>query len=291
MGLWAAGDGDIHRTSVDGQGDSDGTVYTDTFASKPGVTLSDCQLRVALYRLPGSTARPIVHSLGAVASALPEDTSVQTSPPGGAEGTELAVPHYSQNVHSGQYPQYDGGGEAWCSPTSTAMVTDYWGEHPSPADLAWVDPSYADPDVDVAARGTFDYTYDGTGNWPFNVAYAAHYGLVGEVTQLRSLAEVEKFIKVGIPVITSVSFSSSELDGAGYSTSGHLMVIVGFTKAGDVIANDPASHSDSVVRHVYKRAQFENVWLPSTRSDGIVYLIHPAGWPMPRNIAGLPTNW
>lgn len=216
---------------------------------------------------------------------------MQARPPGGAEGTELAVPHYSQNVHSGQYPQYDGGGEAWCSPTSTAMVTDYWGEHPSPADVAWVDSSYADPNVDVAARGTFDYTYDGTGNWPFNVAYAAHYGLVGEVTQLRSLAEIEKFIKVGIPVITSVSFSSSELDGAGYSTSGHLMVIVGFTKAGDVIANDPASHSDSVVRHVYKRAQFENVWLPSTRSDGIVYLIHPAGWPMPRNIAGLPTNW
>ncbi len=291
---WVAGrpvDGDIHRTSVDGQGDTDGTVSTDTFFARSGVTLSDYQLRVTLYRLPGSTARPVLHSLGAVASALPDDTSVPTSPLGGAEGIELSVPRYSQNVHEGQYPEYDGGGEAWCSPTSTAMVTQYWGKQPSAADLSWVDPSYADPQVDVAARGTFDYTYDGTGNWPFNVAYSAHYGLAGEVTQLRSLNEAEQFIKAGIPLITSVSFQSSELDGAGYSTDGHLMVIIGFTATGDVIVNDPASHSDQVVRHVYKRAQFENVWLPASRSDGIVYLIHPAGRPMPRSIAGLPANW
>jgi hypothetical protein len=80
----------------------------------------------------------------------------------------------------------------------------------------------------------------------------------------------------------SVSFKSHELDGAGYGTNGHLMVIVGFTTDGDVVVNDPASHlipDDGQVRTVYDRAQFENVWIP--HSGGIVYVIHPASVPLP----------
>ena len=96
-----------------------------------------------------------------------------TSAPGAAAGIELAVPSYAQSIHGGEYPQYGGGGAAWCSPTSTAMVMEYWGLGPSAADLAWVDPALADPCVDHAARFTFDAAYDGTGNWPFNTAYAA----------------------------------------------------------------------------------------------------------------------
>lgn len=291
MGRWASDDADFHRTSVSQQGDDDGYVATDTFFSNDGISLRDYQLRVTLYRLAGTHKTPVVREIGAVASALPADTSVPTSPLGGAEGIELKVPSYAQNLHIGQYTNYGGGGEAWCSATSTAMVADYFGAYPSQQDLAKIDPSYVDPDVDVAAIGTYDYDYDGTGNWPFNVAYAAHYGLSGEVTQLRSLNEAEQFIKAGIPLITSVSFKSSELDGAGYSTDGHLMVIVGFTKTGDVITRDPASNSDAGVRNVYKRGQFENVWLPATRSDGIVYVIHPSRMPLPRSESGLPHNW
>ena len=291
MGRWASDDADFHRTSVSKQGDDNGYVATDTFFSSDGVTLQTYQLRVTLYRLAGSHKTPTLRAVGAVASALPSDTSVPTSPLGGAEGIELDVPSYAQNLHAGQYVKYGGGGEAWCSATATAMVADYWGAHPSKAELAQIDPSYVDPDVDVAALGTYDYDYDGTGNWPFNVAYAAHYGLAGEVTQLRSLNEAEQFIKRGIPLITSVSFTSSELDGAGYSTDGHLMVIVGFTEDGDVITRDPASNTDAGVRNVYKRSQFENVWLPSTRSDGIVYAIHPSWLPLPQPEGGLPHNW
>src|SRR3989442_6042529 len=32
----------------------------------------------------------------------------------------------SQELHHGEYPQFDNGGEAWCSPTSTAMVVGHW---------------------------------------------------------------------------------------------------------------------------------------------------------------------
>jgi len=150
-----------------------------------------------------------------------------------------------------------------------------------------VDPSYADPQVCHAARSTYDHQYGGCGNWPFNAAYAATFdGLQGVVTRLASLTEAETLIAAGIPVITSQSFLKTELTGAGYGTSGHLMAIVGFTKDGDVVANDPASPSDEAVRRVYRRREFETVWLRTKRHDadgkvrsgsgGICYLYFPA---------------
>ena len=290
MGRWASGDGDIHRTSLGGQGDTDGTIAIDTFLSRKGVTLTDYQLRVTLLRLPGVTAGPTVRSIGALASALPDDKTVAVSPVGVAGGIELAVPRYSQDVHLGHYPQFDGGGEAWCSPTSTEMIVEYYGAYP--ADVSWVLPQPHDsPSVDYAARYTYDYHYQGTGNWPFNTAYSATYGLDAFVTQLRSLAEAERFIAAGIPLTVSVSFNSSELDGAGYSTSGHLMNIVGFTTNGDVIANDPVAADNDGVRRVYDREQFENVWIPSARSGGIAYVVYDNAHPLPPNAPGAPHNW
>ena len=138
--------------------------------------------------------------------------------------------------------------------------------------------------VDYAARNVFDYNYDGAGNWPFNTAYAGRYGLESFVTRLRSLAEAELFIAAGIPLVASVSFKKSQLDGAGYGTNGHLMVIVGFTDSGDVVVNDPASHlipDNAQVRVVYDRGQFENAWVP--HSGGIVYVIHPTSVALPRH--------
>ncbi len=304
MGRWASGDADLKRASLDGQGDPYSTIWTDTFSiddPAAGVLLESYQLRLTLYRAPGQRAAPRVWRLGAMASNVPSRLTVAPSDGHIAWGKELPVPRYSQNIHIGQYPEYDGGGEAWCSPTSTEMVVEYWGYHPSRADLAWVDPSYADPQVDHAARGTYDYEYEGAGNWPFNTAYAASYGgLDAIVTRLHSLDEIEVFIRAGIPVVTSQSFLASELDGANYSTSGHLFVVVGFTPAGDVIVNDPASSSDAAVRNVYKRAQSEQVWLRSKRpradgtivstgSQGIVYLIKP--WWKPWPVVAGSTNW
>ncbi|SBT50726.1 C39 family peptidase [Micromonospora auratinigra] len=301
LGRWASGDADIKRTSVDKQTDKTSSVWTDTLAiDNPagGTLLRAHQLRVTLYRDPASTATPVLRSVGAMSSNVPDRFTVAPSAGGTAWGTELAVPRYSQEIHAGQYPEYDGGGEAWCSPTSTEMLVEYWGR--KPADTSWVDPTYADPTVDHAARMTYDYQYQGAGNWPFNTAYAAGFpGLEAKVTRLHSLAELEYFIAAGIPVATSVSFLASELDGAGYGTSGHLMTVIGFTATGDVIANDPASPTDAAVRHVYQRDQFEQIWLRTRRttasggtgsgSGGIVYLIKPTtvAWP---TVAG-STNW
>jgi peptidase C39-like protein len=292
MGRWAYGDADFHRTSVGGQGDADGYIAVDTFFAKDH-PMTGYRLRVTLYKSPGSAAVPTVSAVGAVASDMPNAKPYVPSPLGGAEGIELAVPRYSQEIHAGEYPQFDGGGEAWCSPTSTSMILGYWGRGPSAADYAYVYgdyPSVADPWVDYAARYTYDYRYQGAGNWPFNTAYAAHFGLEGEVTQLRSLYEAEQFVKAGIPLVASLAFSSNKLGGFLFkSTSGHLLTIVGFTPSGDVISNDPASTSDAAVRHVYDRTQFERAWLTST--GGIVYVIHPASVALPPPAVPSQPNW
>ena len=172
--------------------------------------------------------------------------SVATSPvrSNPALGKVLPVPRYSQMVHEGEYPQYDGGGEAWCSPTSTTMVLAYYDALPAPSTWAWVHDGYPDPEVAHGARRTYDKTLGGTGNWAFNTAYAAGTTKQSFVTRLRSLREAERFVAAGIPLVASVTFGRGELTGAPISsTNGHLLVIVGFRKNGDVVVNDPAAAS------------------------------------------------
>jgi hypothetical protein len=200
-------------------------------------------------------------------------------------------------VHAGEYPQYGGGGEAWCSPTATTMVLAYYRRLPPPSDYHWVRRSYPDRVVDHVARMTFDHGYDGTGNWSFNTAYAA--GRTGHafVTRFASLRGVERFIRAGIPVVTSITFGRGELSGAPIgATNGHLVVVVGFTAAGDVVVNDPAASSRAGVRRTYPRGQFESAWLRrhatggGTRgSGGIGYVIRDAAHPLPAR-AGT-TSW
>ncbi len=293
MGRWARDDteagGAINRTSLGGQGTDVATVWTDTLHLQDDHTLHDIQLRVQLMRKESLHHGPTVSFLGAVSSALPDDATVPVSPRLLRRPVTLDVPTYSQELHNGQYPEYDNGGEAWCSPTSTSMVVASWHRGPTKRQMSWVEPM-KDPQVAYAARNTYDYTYEGCGNWPFNAAYAASFGLEGFVTRLRSLREAELFIAQGIPLVTSVSFDSSELDGAGYSTGGHLMVLVGFDEDGNPVMNDPASHlipSDDQVRVTYDRGQFENVWVP--RSGGTVYVIRPPWVRLPR--APRETNW
>ncbi|HET6861093.1 MAG TPA: peptidase C39 family protein [Streptomyces sp.] len=288
MGRWAAGDADIRRTSVDDQSDDKSSVWTDTFAiddPASGLRLVSYQLRLTLHRKPGTRLTPAVWRVGAMASDIPDRFTVPASTP--RVERELDVPRYSQNTHIGQYPEYDNGGEAWCSPTSSQMIIEYWGRRPTARDLAWVNPEFDDPQVCHAARFTFDYQYDGCGNWPFNAAYAATYkDMSAVVTRLHSLGDLETLVRAGIPVITSQSFLEKELTGAGYGTAGHLMTVIGFTPDGDVIANDPASPSNEAVRRVYNRREWENIWLRTQRynaagkvvsgTGGVCYVYWPA---------------
>jgi hypothetical protein len=144
---------------------------------------------------------------------------------------------------------------------------------------------------------TFDHGYDGTGNWPFNTAYAASRTGHAFVTRFSSLRGVERFIAAGIPVVTSISFGRGELSGAPISASnGHLVVVVGFTRTGRVVVNDPAASSRAGVRRTYARGQFENAWLKRYPvgssmhgSGGLAYVIRDKAHPLPARLGA--RNW
>ena len=273
MGIWAYGDATVRRTSINGQSDTDGVVETDTFKTR-AEKMTAYRARVTLSRSSAGGGSPIVRHFYAVVSDTRSYIPRYPSPRYTDRAMELSAPRYSQEIHAGEFPQYDGGGEAWCSPTSTEMVVEYWNKRPGSDELSWVGP-YADPQVDYAARFTYDVAYGGTGNWPFNTAYASHFGLSARVLQLGSLNDAERYIAAGVPLVASISHAPGALPGFlnNAGTNGHLLVIIGFTAAGDVIANDPAATSDATVRHVYGREAFERAWIGG--SGGVVYFIAP----------------
>ena len=283
LGRWASGDRYLKRRTVSGQGDDLADVNVDTWETRG---LRTYQLRVTLLRRAGASYTPSLDTVGAMASRLPVGAG-PTSRPGPAAGTRLDVPRFSQMTHSGHYPRWGDGGQAWCSPTSTSMVLAYYDALPPRRAYAWVGDNHPDPWVDHAARMTFDYDYDGAGNWPFNTAYAAPLAGKAFVTRLRSMREAERFIVAGIPLVASISFGPGELDGAPISsTSGHLLVIAGFTNDGDVVVNDPAAATRAGVRRVYDRGQLERAWLAA--SGGTTYVIRDKAHPLP---GGTHTNW
>ncbi|WP_216321722.1 peptidase C39 family protein [Deinococcus aestuarii] len=249
FGTWSSAEG---RTSLNGQRDGAGQVLTDTLrlAARAGayqyrVTLRGAGTGVRLLAFNTSDRAKRAAGLG-----QPGDRR--------AWGKVNDVPRRSQML-------YEGGGEVWCSPTSVSMILAGHGVNVT---------------VPQAAKGTYDRAYEGTGNWPFNTAYAGALGLRAFVTRLPSLAEAERYTAAGMPLAVSLGWKKGELPGAPLSYSdGHLMVLVGFDPAGNPVLNDPAAPTDAGVRRTYPRAAFERLWL--THSGGLGYVIAPPGAPLP----------
>ena len=264
---WSRTNRPVPRRTYSGQTDDLGQVNVDTWSATSSVT--SWQVRMTLMRPRGSSLGVSLERVGAVASA-DASTPRPTSRPGPGAGTVLPVPSYSQMLHRGHYPRWGNGGEAWCSPTSLAMVLAYYGIAPTPTGIT---PGHGDAVVDHTAKMVFDHGYDGTGNWAFNTAYASTL-VAGDayVTRLRDLREAEDHIVAGVPLIVSVAFGANQLSGAPISASnGHLLVVVGFEPDGDVVVNDPAGATNAEVRRVYDRAQFERIWIAA--SGGTAYVI------------------
>ena len=258
MGIWASGTTTIKRQSVAGQGDADGSVATDTLRLRGDQLATRYQYRLTLFTT-GRRLSPTVRLVSVMTSASSEEArGLDLESDRQVWETELNVPQRSQMI-------YKGGGEVWCSPTSTSMVLAYWGFPVA---------------VPTAAAATYDYVYRGNGTWPFNTAWAGTFGLEAYVTRLSSMAQVEEWISAGVPVIMSYAAGPGELPGTPYtSTRGHIMVIRGFDTQGNVIVNDPAGTLDARVRFVYDRSILERLWL--THSGGTVYIIHPRSLAVP----------
>ncbi|MFI2713131.1 peptidase C39 family protein [Micromonospora sp. NPDC018662] len=292
LGRWAADDGTVRRASVPGQSDDRARVDADTLRVT-GATVTGWQVRVTLLRRPDAPAGPVLRTVGVVASA--DDGPAHAGAgvdggvggPGRAWGRVLDVPRYAQRLHAGGETRWGGGGDAWCSPTCVSMVLDFWGAGPTPDRYAWVDPPGPRPAVVHAARHCYDHAYAGAGNWPFNTAYAATHGVDAFVTRLRSLAEAERFVAAGIPLIVSAAFTRGQVPGLDYDTRGHLIVLAGFTADGDPVLNDPYAPDDERVRRTVPRAPFEAAW--QAGSGGIAYVLRPESVPLPPPPA--QANW
>lgn len=157
---------------------------------------------------------------------------------------------------------YPEGAKIWCSPTSTSMILDYWSKKLNRPEMSMTVPE--------VAHSVHDVVYKGTGNWPFNTAFAGSFtGMRGYVSRLTDVSELEDWIASGIPVATSVSYN--RLKGLNKNGSGHLIVCVGFAENGDIIVNDPGTRLSNV-RRTFGRDIFRQAW---AESGNTVYIIYP----------------
>ncbi|HLV81258.1 MAG TPA: glycerophosphodiester phosphodiesterase family protein [Chthonomonadaceae bacterium] len=255
LGLWSRTGSPYPRESVNGQKDADGDVQTDTLILRhPAQAV---QVRVTLQGADSGRILPRLKFLGISLTDTRADPG-QREPDRRVWGKEIVVPQRSQLG----WPK----GSGWCSPTSTAMVLAFWAKI--------LDRPELDIPVPDAAAAIYDRVYNGTGNWPFNTAFAGEFpGLRAYVTRFADVRELEEWVAADIPPIVSVSYDL--LKGKPKDEDpGHLMVCDGFTNDGDIVLNDPATHLDrgESGRKVFPREQFIRAW---HRSYNTVYLIYP----------------
>ena len=262
LGVWASDSSTVARHSVRAQGDADGFVAVDTLILDDKLRGDGFELTFRLF-----SERPdVTPTVGGASLALSSGyNKIGEFVPGNPALWDrvLRVPECSQMV-------YPDGGTVWCSPTSTSMVLAYWSGDTGPCQ----------PRVRAAVDGVYDWVYDGHGNWPFNTAYAAAQGLEAEVARFESMADAERWVAAGIPVVISYYWDIGDLAGAPIpSSGGHLAVLVGFDAAGNPIVNDPAAAGDAEVQRTYLRAELEHLWVK--KSGGTAYLIYPTGHAVP----------
>lgn len=262
LGLWTETPGTFLRQSVAKQKDNDGEVRTDTLVLRE--PRNSAQVRVTLNRA-GAGGWPRLRFLGAVVSG-PVEQLKPLAPDRSAWGRTIDVPCRSQV----DYPE---GISAWCSPTCVSMLLAHWARVLKRPEL--------DKDVPTVARGVHDPVWGGTGNWSFNTAYAGSFpGLRAYVTRLSDVSEIEAWVARDVPVVASVCYDT--LRGRPRTRdSGHLVIIVGFTNKGDVVANDPGTRQQ--MRRTFTRTNFTKAWAHSNRT---VYMIYPSGWRAPRDRFG-----
>lgn len=261
MSSWSDDPAKHPRESLDGQRDADGTVSTDTLMLKRHG--GKAQMRLTIGSMDASQP-PKIKFLGL--SFCDSQTQTVPRPPNRAAwGKIIDVPERRQ-------AEYEGGG-GWCSPTSLSMVMAYWSDALHRPEL-----NHTVPETAYAIN---DAVLDGTGNWPFNTAFAGEFrGMRAYVTRLDDISELEDWIVAGIAPIVSVS-SYLTNNRTGGPDNGHLIVCCGFTADGDFVANDPGVSVKRAVRarRVYPRERFINAW---SKSKNAVYLVYPESMTPPQ---------
>jgi hypothetical protein len=258
LGTWSESNDANARHSVAGQDDEKIEICTDTLLVKQGFVSRALQMKIVLNSRSDSQYPVVNAAFMVIDNAYRENYSPSKGDPRLWNKT-LPVPQFSQMV-------YPDGGSDWCSPVSLSMLLAFWQNYKG----------LPEPLVRETAAGVYDAVYQGTGNWSFNIAYAAARGMNAAVCRLTGLDKAEKFIASGIPLALSLAWNSGELKGAPIDKSdGHLVVLAGFDAYGNPVVNDPAAADDAAVQRIYPRHKFEELW--RITSGGVVYIVAPLG--------------
>ncbi|AFA48569.1 C39 family peptidase [Acetobacterium woodii] len=236
----------------------------DTLVLKNDKTANKIQYRVILL----SNTTGITPSIRLISAAFRntfpghEISKVYPDHPDLSNLAILNVPQLSQMVRDPAIA------DSICSPTSVAMILNYYGTSVTPETVAW---------------GVYDNNaQEDFGNWSFNTAYAASLGYTAYV-DYSTIDGLKREIAAGHPVAVAVAYKNSAgvntnlpvVDGAPItSTYGHLIVVCGFSSENGsdyLIINDPAAANNAGVRVKYRLDQFSSAW---AESGNIAYIIH-----------------
>ena len=100
------------------------------------------------------------------------------------------------------------------------------------------------------------------------------FGVPGYIDRFSDWAKVEKCIANGQPLVISIKAAMGELKGALYDyTNGHLIVLTGFDKDGNVAVNDCAVRKAEQGQIHYLREDLEKVWMKT--KGGTAYVLLP----------------
>ena len=247
LGQWTLKpDGMRLRTSLGAQRTVHGQVATDTLVLKEGVDVFRVQ---AIIQDSKSKLKLLTVSVS--------DEAPPFAPLPRLPILSLPVPKKSQ----ADFPE---GIDKWCSPTTTAMLLDYWATKKNRPDWRHTVPE--------TAAAVFDPGWPGTGNWPFNMAFVgSHSGLRGCVARPNSPQDLVSWIEAGYPVGVSVSLALLNGEPKATPGDGHLIVVCGGTRNGKVEINDPGRAIARVHREIDPDT-FMRAWAHSAYT---AYLVWP----------------
>ncbi len=215
----------------------------DVYTTTAPVDAVKLRVRVAATDLPTVLAAPWIATLSAC------DVGPLASPIAAGSPSLIAVPARSQM----QAPPDIAA--RICSPTSVAMVLEYWGR-------PTVTPSLA--------AEMFDPVTECFGVWPAAIQAAGRRGVAGYLLRFPDWSAAAWCLARQLPIIASIRYAAGELAGAAIvETSGHLVVITG-REGDDVLVNDPAAPTAASVPRRYRLDELQRVWL---ERSGVGYVL------------------
>ncbi len=218
-----------------------------------------CRFRVMFFSSDGS-ATPLLHLFSISYTNSLENKKIWqrfgdtrdeiTTPP---RAIDLKVPFFSQL----DAPEKVRG--STCCPTCATMVLHYFGRNIALNDV-------------IAAN--YDTEYKIYGIWPKTAQTLWRYGLRSYVRRFRSFRQIYEMLEQGVPIIISIQAKEGEITSAARykKTPGHILIIRGMDKKGNILVNDPYAKNTKEGCRAYTRKEIRNIWLDK---GGVGIVVEP----------------